>query len=78
MAGNDASITTSAWEDFAGVGFSNYKESVANLDGSASEGVYSYIIVVDDVSLGLETLITGSFQLYDTRTLSETFDFIGA
>ena len=76
MAGNDGSITTSAWEDFAGVGFSNYKEGVDNLDGTANEGVYSYVIVVDDVSLGLETLITGNFQLYDSRALSETFDFV--
>jgi hypothetical protein len=74
--GNDASITSGAWEDWAGASFYNYKEGVDNLDGTANEGVYSYVIVVDDVSLGLETIITGNFQLYDSETLSEALDAV--
>ena len=76
MAGNDASIVSSSWEDFAGAPSYNYKTLVGTIDGSGVEGVYSYEFIVDDVSTGLETPISGTFQLYDTKTLSEILDEI--
>ena len=40
------------------------KLAVADIDGAGANGVFSYTIITDDESLDLETVVRGSFQLY--------------
>ena len=64
MAYDDGSITSSAWEDFAGGNHYTYNERVSVLDGSSSsEGVFSYQLVAWDNSLSLITRYAGDFQI---------------
>lgn len=77
MAQNDASITTSAWEDFAGGQNHTYNERVSVLDGtSTSDGVFSYILVAQDVSLSLLSRHWGTFQIVN-GTLESKLDSAG-
>jgi len=64
MLATDGSITSSAWEDFAGGDHYTYNERISILDGSSSaDGVFTYQLVTWDNSLSLQTHYYGSFQI---------------
>jgi len=78
MAFNDASIVSYNWEDFSGGQHYAYVERVSVLDGpSTAEGVFSYILAVDDnTGADLITTYTGQFQIINT-TLESALDSAG-
>ncbi|MCH7573465.1 MAG: aminopeptidase, partial [Planctomycetes bacterium] len=77
MLATDATITSSAWEDFAGGYHYVYAERVSILDGSStSDGVFSYHLVAWDNSLSLQTHWYGYFQVINS-TLDALLDSAG-
>lgn len=79
MAYDDASLKSYDWEDFTGGEHYTYTEQVSVLDGASnSDGLYSYILVVDDnSSANLTTSFFGSFQIVNA-TLESSLDSAGA
>ena len=57
-----------------------FRDTIANMDGStAVNGTYTWIFwFFDKTTANIGTPFTGSFQLYITRRLSTTFDFVDA
>lgn len=66
VAQGDGAITVTT-----DAGYSSYvwKMAVANIDGSGDNGVYSYVLIVKDNSLGITTPFRGTFQVYSTEGL---------
>lgn len=73
---NDGDITTATRH---GRTWYNWKAQVSNLDGTPTEGVYSYQFSVhDETSADLWTDHLGDFQLYATSDFDVTLDGIAA
>ncbi len=57
----------------------SYGVAIADIDGaSPSQGVYSWLLTVKDISLGLTTVHTGTFQLYTGSDYNTRLDNLDA
>lgn len=73
---NDADITTQTRH---GMSWYSWQAQVSDLDGTPTEGTYSYTFSVHDkTSAALWTTFTGSFQLYETADFDVALDEIAA
>jgi hypothetical protein len=71
---NTAKIIKAAAQ-FGGFAQFAYRRPIATLDGTPTNGTYSYEVTVRDSSLKLWTVVkSGEFQLYQTRTYTDALD----
>ncbi len=75
MAHNNARITLADWEDFNRGEAYTFRDAVANLDGVGINGVYRYVLTVqDNTAADLETSWHGDFTLYTTIDFTAYLD----
>ncbi|KAA3634868.1 MAG: hypothetical protein DWP97_06130 [Calditrichaeota bacterium] len=77
ILGNNGNITETTLSNIGS--FYVYADAVANFDGSsASDGVYKWLMIVNDISLGLHTSHSGEFQLYQNSDFNTRLDYLNA
>ena len=77
VLGNNSNIISQAQTNI-GTCYS-YGVAIANIDGaSPSNGIYTWLLSVKDISLGLTTTHSGDFQLYTTADYNARLDNINA
>lgn len=75
VLGNNSGIHTQTLSNIGS--FYSYSDAVANIDGtSATDGLYTWNLTINDISLGLKTPHSGEFQLYTTDDFNNRFDNI--
>ncbi len=77
VLGNNSNIVSQSQTNI-GTCYS-YGIAIADIDGaSPSEGVYTWMLSVKDISLGLTTMHTGTFQLYTGADYNSQLDNLDA
>ncbi|HWO56089.1 MAG TPA: hypothetical protein VNN55_00830 [bacterium] len=75
MAHSNARITAADWEDFDRGEAYTFRDAVANLDGAGTNGIYRYVLTVqDNTGADLETAWHGAFTLYTTADFTDYLD----
>ena len=73
VLGNNVNITETSLSNIGS--FYVYADAVANIDGSlATDGIYKWILSVNDISLDLHTAHKGEFQLYQASDFNTRLD----
>lgn len=75
MAFNNSRITLADWEDFNRGEAYTFRDAVANIDAAGLNGVYKYILTVqDNTGADLESSWHGQFTLYTTTDFTAYLD----